>query len=75
MNIKNIGRKNTVRTLVVGAGVLAAVAVVGCGTQSTARTSTGGAGSQTVGARRAEQHEHRHRFVHFGRFNLVRVDR
>jgi hypothetical protein len=50
MNIKNIGRKNTVRTLVVGAGVLAAVAVVGCGTQSTGASSTSGAGSQTIGA-------------------------
>lgn len=50
MNIKNIGRKNTVRTLVVGAGVLAAVAVVGCGTQSAGSQNTGGPGSQTVGA-------------------------
>lgn len=50
MNIKNIGRKNTVRTLVVGAGVLAAVAVVGCGTQSNGAQNAGGPGSQTVGA-------------------------
>jgi hypothetical protein len=50
MNIKKIGRRNTVRTLVVGAGVLAAVAVVGCGTQSPSAQNTGSPGSQTVAA-------------------------
>jgi hypothetical protein len=50
MNIKNIGHRNTVRTLVVGAGVLAAVAVVGCGTQSAGSQNTSGSGSQTLGA-------------------------
>ena len=50
MSIKNIGHKNTVRTLVVGAGVLAAVAVVGCGTQSGNAQNTSGPGSQTVAA-------------------------
>lgn len=49
MNIKYIGRKNTVRTLVVGAGVLAAVAVVGCGTQAPNAQSTSNP-SQTVAA-------------------------
>jgi hypothetical protein len=49
MNIKHIGRRNTVRTLVVGAGVLAAVAVVGCGTQSPNAQNTGSP-SQTVAA-------------------------
>ena len=50
MNIKKIGHRNSVRTLVVGAGVLVAVAVVGCGTQSSGAPNTSGAGSQTVGA-------------------------
>lgn len=50
MNIKNIGRKDMVRTLVVGAGVLVAVAVVGCGSQSPSAQNTSGSGSQTVGA-------------------------
>ena len=50
MNIKNIGRRNTVRTLIVGAGVLAAVAVVGCGGQSPNAQSAGGPTSQTVAA-------------------------
>jgi hypothetical protein len=50
MNIKNIGRKDMVRTLVVGAGVLVAVAVVGCGSQSPSAQNTSGSGSQTAGA-------------------------
>ncbi len=50
MNIKNIGRANAARTLIVGAGVLAAVAVVGCGSQSPSAQNTGGPTSQTVAA-------------------------
>lgn len=50
MNIKNIGRRNTVRTLIVGAGVLAAVAVVGCGSQPPNAQSASGPTSQTVAA-------------------------
>jgi hypothetical protein len=48
MNIKNIGRRTTVRTLIVGAGVLATVAVVGCGSQPPSAQS--GPTSQTVAA-------------------------
>ena len=49
MNIKHIGRNSVARTLVVGAGVLAAVAVVGCGTASPNAQNTSSP-SQTVAA-------------------------
>jgi hypothetical protein len=49
MDIKNIGRTTTVRALLVGTGVLAAVAVVGCGAgQSAAGQNSAGANSPTV---------------------------
>ncbi|HEX3785127.1 MAG TPA: DUF4232 domain-containing protein [Pseudonocardiaceae bacterium] len=49
MDIKNIGRNNTVRALLVGTGVLAAVAVAGCaGGPSATGQNSAGAGSQTV---------------------------
>ena len=49
MDIKNIGRSNTVRALLVGTGVLAAVAVVGCsGGQSATGQTPAGAGSPSI---------------------------
>lgn len=50
MNIKNIGRTKMIRTLVVGAGVVAAVAVVGCSSQSPSAQNTAGTSSQTAAA-------------------------
>ncbi len=51
MDIKNIGRTNTIRALLVGTGVVAAVAVAGCagGQSATGQTSTG-AGSPSIAA-------------------------